>query len=66
MLCTHFILFNSRTSATEEATELIRLFDWDKYFKYRQIYPGKKTTHFSRYVVCLTIMLLISPPASTL
>ncbi|KAK3086106.1 hypothetical protein FSP39_013654 [Pinctada imbricata] len=38
----------SRTSAEEEAKELIRLFDWDQYFQYRQIYPGNKTTHFKR------------------
>ncbi|CAG2159388.1 unnamed protein product [Oppiella nova] len=38
----------SRTSATEEAEQLLDLFDWNKYFTYKQIYPGCKTTHFNR------------------
>lgn len=36
----------SRTSEIKGAIQLINLFDWDKYFTYKQIFPGKKTTHF--------------------
>ncbi|KAL5021092.1 hypothetical protein ScPMuIL_000247 [Solemya velum] len=39
----------SRTSCTEEARDLVRLFDWDKYFQYKEIYPGCKVTHFERF-----------------
>ncbi|CAG2101996.1 unnamed protein product [Medioppia subpectinata] len=38
----------SRTSAPEDAEELLSLFDWNKYITYKQIYPGCKTTHFNR------------------
>ncbi|XP_052685860.1 magnesium-dependent phosphatase 1-like [Crassostrea angulata] len=37
----------SRTSCTIEAKELIKCFEWDKYFDYVQIFPGAKTTHFN-------------------
>lgn len=36
----------SRTSCGSEANDLTRLFDWDRFFHFRQIYPGSKTTHF--------------------
>ncbi|KAK7114760.1 magnesium-dependent phosphatase 1-like [Littorina saxatilis] len=38
----------SRTSCRPEADELTELFDWDKFFHYREIYPGSKTTHFKK------------------
>lgn len=27
---------------------MLELLDWNKYFPYQEIYPGKKTTHFAR------------------
>lgn len=38
----------SRTSEIQGAKQLLHLFNWDKYFKYKEIYPGCKTTHFSK------------------
>ncbi|XP_071085873.1 magnesium-dependent phosphatase 1-like [Haliotis cracherodii] len=40
----------SRSSTPPEAHELCHLFDWDKYFTYKEIYPGSKVTHFGRFV----------------
>uniref|UniRef100_A0A1B6DN34 Magnesium-dependent phosphatase 1 n=1 Tax=Clastoptera arizonana TaxID=38151 RepID=A0A1B6DN34_9HEMI len=39
----------SRTGEISGANDLLRLFDIKKYFKYREIYPGNKTSHFSRF-----------------
>lgn len=39
----------SRTSEIEGAHQLIKLFDWDKYFKYKEIYPGCKVAHFQQF-----------------
>lgn len=41
-----FSLF--RTEWPEGARQLLKLFEWDKHFTYKEIYPGKKTTHFRR------------------
>lgn len=38
----------SRTSEIEGAKQLLSLLDWEKYFKYKEIYPGCKVTHFSK------------------
>lgn len=37
----------SRTSAIQDANDLIEKFGWSSYFDYKQIYPGCKKTHFS-------------------
>lgn len=39
----------SRTSEIDGAKELLKLLNWDKYFTYKEIYPGCKVTHFERY-----------------
>ncbi|XP_072765327.1 magnesium-dependent phosphatase 1 [Anoplolepis gracilipes] len=36
----------SRTSEIKGAKQLLDLFDWKKYFKYIEIFPGSKVTHF--------------------
>ncbi|CAK9797292.1 Magnesium-dependent phosphatase 1 [Anthophora quadrimaculata] len=38
----------SRTSEIQGAKQLLHLFNWDRYFKYKEIYPGSKVTHFSK------------------
>ncbi|XP_075230082.1 magnesium-dependent phosphatase 1-like isoform X2 [Lycorma delicatula] len=40
----------SRTGEIEGAKQLLELLEWNKYFRYKEIYPGAKTNHFSRYV----------------
>jgi len=37
----------SRTSATSEARELLKLFEWENHLSFLEIYPGKKTTHLN-------------------
>ncbi|KAJ1522914.1 hypothetical protein ONE63_002053 [Megalurothrips usitatus] len=39
----------SRTSEIQGANQLVKLFKWDKYFKYKEIYPGCKVKHFSKF-----------------
>ncbi|XP_070171293.1 magnesium-dependent phosphatase 1 [Polyergus mexicanus] len=36
----------SRTSEIKGAKQLLDLFGWNKYFKYVEIFPGSKVTHF--------------------
>ncbi|XP_076756101.1 magnesium-dependent phosphatase 1 isoform X1 [Xylocopa sonorina] len=38
----------SRTSEIQGAKQLLDLFNWSRYFKYKEIYPGCKVTHFSK------------------
>lgn len=39
----------SRTSEIKGANQLLQLFDWDKYFSYKEIYPGCKVRHFNNF-----------------
>ncbi|XP_026277077.2 magnesium-dependent phosphatase 1-like [Frankliniella occidentalis] len=39
----------SRTSEIRGANQLIKLLGWDKYFKYKEIYPTSKLKHFSKF-----------------
>ncbi|XP_059474565.1 magnesium-dependent phosphatase 1-like [Neocloeon triangulifer] len=39
----------SRTGEIKGAEQLLQLFDWNKYFSYKEIYPGCKKTHFSKF-----------------
>ncbi|CAL8108718.1 unnamed protein product [Calicophoron daubneyi] len=36
----------SRTEASKIANTILRLLDWEKFFDYKEIYPGSKTQHF--------------------
>lgn len=38
----------SRTSEIEGAYQLLDVLGWDEYFKYKEIYPGSKVTHFNK------------------
>ncbi|XP_015126383.1 magnesium-dependent phosphatase 1 [Diachasma alloeum] len=38
----------SRTSEIKGAFQLLNLFGWEKYFKYKEIYPGCKVSHFNK------------------
>ncbi|KAL3276478.1 hypothetical protein HHI36_011859 [Cryptolaemus montrouzieri] len=38
----------SRTSEMKGARQLLDLFEWNKYFSFVEIFPGRKTTHFGR------------------
>ncbi|XP_043286517.1 magnesium-dependent phosphatase 1-like [Venturia canescens] len=38
----------SRTSEIKGAHQLLQLFEWEKYIKYKEIYPGCKVKHFSK------------------
>ncbi|KAJ8959454.1 hypothetical protein NQ318_022147 [Aromia moschata] len=37
----------SRTWEIKGAKQLVELFSWNKYFTYKEIFPGSKTTHFN-------------------
>ena len=38
----------SRTGAIRDAETLLSMFDWNKYFTYKEIYPGSKVKHFNK------------------
>ncbi|OWA55706.1 putative Magnesium-dependent phosphatase 1 [Hypsibius exemplaris] len=38
----------SRTDAPPIGKRMLELLDWNQYFPYQEIYPGKKTTHFAK------------------
>lgn len=40
-------LYFHRAHSAEEAKNLLRLFNLDQYFSYKEIYPGTKTTHIN-------------------
>lgn len=40
----------SRTSEIQGAYQLLKLFGWEKYIKYTEIYPGCKVKHFAKWV----------------
>ena len=42
------IAIASRTVEIQGSNDLIKLFYWDKYFRYRKIFPGCKITHFKQ------------------
>ncbi|KAF4519076.1 hypothetical protein B566_EDAN001668 [Ephemera danica] len=39
----------SRTGEIRGAEQLLELFDWNRFFTYKEIYPGCKKTHFSKF-----------------
>lgn len=39
----------SRTSEIEGALQLVKFLNWDKYFKYKEIFPSCKVNHFSKF-----------------
>ncbi|EDO30201.1 predicted protein [Nematostella vectensis] len=39
----------SRTNEPEAGKELLKVLDIDKFFKYKEIYPGCKVTHFKEF-----------------
>ncbi|XP_043233647.1 magnesium-dependent phosphatase 1-like [Amphibalanus amphitrite] len=45
----YIIAAASRTGEIRGAKQLVKLFGWEKYFKYAEIYPGCKKKHFSRF-----------------
>ncbi|XP_046384305.1 magnesium-dependent phosphatase 1-like [Ischnura elegans] len=38
----------SRTGEVRGANQLLQLYGWERFFKFKEIYPGQKTKHFER------------------
>lgn len=38
----------SRTQEPPAARDMLKYFDLDKYFDFKEIYPGEKTAHFNK------------------
>lgn len=39
----------SRTAAIRDANSLVKLFEWEQYIDYKEIYPGCKVQHFNKF-----------------
>lgn len=44
----------SRTKDPTGVAQLLKLFTWDRFFTYTELYPEPKVAHFERYVILCT------------
>lgn len=52
IMCICFII--CRAFYKDECAKLVKLFGWDEYIDYQEIYPGSKIFHFVKYVVIIS------------